>query len=420
MYTFIYLPDDGMWSVGPEYFKQLKEYFESCTQKLVLFNHFNILSVYNKSNIYDMNGLYYSYTQEQLTLDDILVDDVELQFTKQKIDLFYRTHPTNTIPPITILSEYYYKLFLSLTDTFDLIENEVSTAEYTSYLKRKNVFQTLNTDGISINKNLIDAVLSDEESVTEIKDTQAFRLMNTLQYESSIIHPKYYFSRTPVGRIMSSYKKINMLALNKKDLSRCLFNSRFENGKLVYFDFDGMHLRLFSNLIGFDIPLDVPAHKFMTGYLSGVDYETLSDEAIKIGKRKTWQYMYGYEHDDIEFCQLADEFKRTKLSKAVTPLGRFVHDNIDESKKLNYHMQKYEVDYITIALQKIIDYITANNLEMKVVLYEYDGLMFDIPKHEFGEAGVLKQILETTLDEYQMKVRMFSGTNYSDMNFVIF
>ena len=128
---------------------------------------------------------------------------------------------------------------------------------------------------------------------------------------------------TTTGRPSNSNKGINYAALNKDDGTREKYISRFENGKLIEFDYDAYHLRLIANLIGIDQP--------------------------------------------------PGSFHKRKLYKKNL-------DNMNPQKLFNYYIQAYETEMNSKALINILNLL--EDYSSKMVLYIYDAFLFDIDPNE--------------------------------------
>ena len=88
--------------------------------------------------------------------------------------------------------------------------------------------------------------------------------------------------------------------MNKKDGSRKPYVSRYKNGVLVEMDYDGYHLRLIGERIGYDFPKG-SVHEHMSEFY-GVDYEE--------SKKLSFQYLYGFT--PYEVSQLNPFFIRVE------------------------------------------------------------------------------------------------------------
>ena len=167
--------------------------------------------------------------------------------------MYYRKKNINTIIPVLKHLEYCRELAKVLKDTIEEYEEHVN---------------------VSYNNDVLD-------NLTYIEQ-------NGLQMANEVAYSEYNIY-TSTGRPSNRFGGINFAALNKTDGSRKHFISRFRNGVLVEMDFDGYHLRLIADKVGYEFP-EGSVHEHMAK-LYGVDY----DEA----KGLSFQYLYGFIPDDI-------------------------------------------------------------------------------------------------------------------------
>ena len=134
-------------------------------------------------------------------------------------------------------------------------------------------------------------LINDSDNMTynnEVLVNLSYIEENGLQTTEGMVYSEYNIY-TSTGRPSNRFGGMNFAALNKKDGSREKFISRYKNGVLVEMDYDGYHLRLIADRIGYEFSQG-SVHKHMAG-LYGVDY----DEA----KSLSFQYLYGYIPDEI-------------------------------------------------------------------------------------------------------------------------
>lgn len=368
-------------------------------------------------NYIDIRGLYYISTGNSLDKNELLKIN-SFQEIFQKLQTFNLIHSKNNIiPTVGLLSEFGLLISQYYKSLFHQFHSNISTVDYKAYLLRVNLFQELKNNGICVNGNFINQILLDEKSKNILKDKNK-KLYNTIlnfsDNDKNIIYPEYYLDRTPTGRVMSSYKFTNMMALNKSDITRKLIKSRFHKGRLFDFDFDGMQLRIISNLIGFDIPSECKAHKFMASYKLNIDYKAVTEEQIKEAKEAIWKVVYG-EENIPNFSDKLHKFIKNNILESKTPLGRKIKKSLGNHYRLNYFINEYEVDYITLVLLQISNYIKEENLKMVVSMYTYDGLVIDCPPEEFNNIKDIKNIAENVLASNIYPVRIKIGKNFKDM-----
>ena len=205
-------------------------------------------------------------------------------------------------------------------------------------------------------------------------------------YTEKGIEYTQYNPYTSTGRPSNRYAGINYAALNKEDGSRDRFTSRFENGKIIEFDFDAYHIRLMAEVVGYKFP-NTSVHEYL-----GKQYfnkSTLTEEEYKESKALSFKILYGgipKEMREIEFFGKVHNFtrdlwKQFKSKKFITTylLQRRLHaDNLTEMnapKLFNYYLQALETESNVLILKEVFKVLSS--YESKLVLYTYDSFTFD-------------------------------------------
>ena len=123
----------------------------------------------------------------------------------------------------------------------------------------------------------------------EVLDNLSYIESTGLQTTEDMVYSEYNLY-TSTGRPSNRFGGLNFAALNKKDGSREKFISRYKNGVLVEMDYDGYHLRLIADRIGYEFPKG-SVHEHMAK-LYGTDYSE--------AKSLSFQYLYGYIPKEIQ------------------------------------------------------------------------------------------------------------------------
>jgi len=124
---------------------------------------------------------------------------------------------------------------------------------------------------------------------------------------------------TTTGRTSNRYGNINFAALNKKDGTREIFQSRFENGLMLMMDFESFHLRLIADIIGYEFPTDRPVHEYLTQQY--FNKQELTSEEYDEGKSITFSLLYGESRDE----NVPEFFKR--VYQYIDMLGVLIETN---------------------------------------------------------------------------------------------
>ena len=205
-------------------------------------------------------------------------------------------------------------------------------------------------------------------------------------YTSKGLEYTQYNPYTSTGRPSNRYGGINYAALNKEDGSRDRFVSRFDQGKMLEFDFDAYHIRLMAEVVGYTFP-DTSVHEYLGKQYFGKD--ELTEEEYRESKALSFKIIYGgipKEMREIEFFGKVHEFtrelwKQFKSKKFITTylLTRRLHaDNLTEMnapKLFNYYLQALETESNVLILKEVFKVMSG--YKSKLVLYTYDSFTFD-------------------------------------------
>ena len=240
---------------------------------------------------------------------------------------------------------------------------------------------------------------------------------NGLQTTEGMVYSEYNIY-TSTGRPSNRFGGMNFAALNKKDGSREKFISRYKNGVLVEMDYDGYHLRLIADRIGYEFSQG-SVHKHMAG-LYGVDY----DEA----KSLSFQYLYGYIPDEIRsnneyfnkvhtYIQgLWSQYKSKEFIVSDIYSKKIYKKNLvdmNANKLFNYTIQLMETESNMKVLSELIPKIDNDDYKSKLVLYNYDAFVFDFNMEDgLDYLMKVKGILE---QKGKFPVKVSWGLNYHEM-----
>ena len=334
-------------------------------------NHFIKLD-----NVIDVNLIHYMATNVPLSIEEI--DTNAHNFFNMR---YYKKENINTIIPVLKHLEKCRKISQLLKDTI---------AKYNSYVN-----MTYNN---------------------EVLDNLTYIESNGLQTTTELVYSEYNVF-TSTGRPSNRFGGINFAALNKTDGSRKHFISRFKNGVLVEFDFDGYHLRLIADKVNYKFP-EGSVHKHMAKFYGDVTY----DES----KNRSFQYLYG--HIPIDVVQINPFFGKVhdfviELWKVYNSKEFIVSDiynrriyknnlsDMNPNKLFNYTIQLMETENNMKVLSKLIPEIKDDR--SKLVLYSYDSFLFDFNMEDGLE--YLEKVKNLLEQDGKFPVKVSWGLNYHEM-----
>ena len=333
-------------------------------------NHFIKLN-----DVIDINLLHYLATSIPLYIDDI--DTNAHHFFNMR---YYKRNNINNIIPVLKHLEKCREIASILKDTIE---------KYEAYVN------------LSYNN--------------EVLDNLSYIESNGLQTVDGTVHSEYNIY-TSTGRPSNRFGGTNFAALNKTDGSRKPYVSRFKNGVLVEMDFDGYHLRLIADKVGYKFP-EGSVHEHMAKFY-GVDYEE--------SKQKSFQYLYGFIPQDVieinpYFSRVHDyiedlwkEWKSKEFIVSDIYNKRIYKRNLSDmssNKLFNYTIQLMETENNMKVLTKLIPEIENN--KSKLILYSYDSFLFDFNIEDGLE--YLKKIKDIIEQDGKFPVKVSWGLNYHEM-----
>jgi len=332
------------------------------------FNH-----IVKWKNVIDINLQYYMEHNQPLYIEDITTNTHDY-FNRK----YYKLKGVNCIVPILKHLELCRKLSNEFQKHIDLPVHKI------------------------YNDNIIDNLTYLESS--------------GLRYDREIVYSEYN-PYTSTGRPSNRFGGINFAALNKTDGSRKPFQSRFENGMLVEFDYDAYHLRLIGEVVDYKFP-EGSVHKHMARFYGDVTY----DES----KNRSFQYLYG--HIPIEVVQMNpffgavhdyinkiwDEYKQRDFITSNIYNKKILRKNLSEmnrNKLFNYMIQLMETENNMKMLSNLIPFLES--YKSKLILYSYDSFLFDFNLDD--GVDFLNKIKEIIESNGLFPTKTSKGTNYHEM-----
>ena len=204
------------------------------------------------------------------------------------------------------------------------------------------------------------------------------------------------------SRPTNAFNSVNFAAIPKSDRHRKCF--RPTGDYFVELDFDGYHLRLLSEQIGYTLSSE-SAHNQLAKHYFGTEY--ITEEQYLKAKQINFQAIYGKipeEHKNLEIFQKIQQYidgmwktfeKDGVIYNPISdkPFSKSLKE-MHPVKLMNYMMQSLETARNILILKDVLRYL--QNKKTKAVLYTYDALLFDFHKDEGKETlEDIKEILES-------------------------
>jgi hypothetical protein len=319
---------------------------------------------------------------------------LEYKYNNNTIDWFYRKYESkpdiNTLIPITKLYERCEERFKSVKSYIDEIHISDATvvpSGFQFYNKTAtNVFFLIEQNGVGID-------IEDFNKIHKPRNP----ILNT--YDSSVFTSYNLYNAT--SRPTNTFNSVNFAAINKSEEYRKCFKPK--NDYFVEFDFDGYHLRLLCEQIGYPLT-DESAHKQLAKHYFGT--EDISEEQYLEAKQINFQAIYGKipeEHSELKIFKEIQKYIDNmwslfkKSGVVFNPIsGKPFTGNLKEmhpTKLMNYMMQSLETSNNILILKDVLRYL--RDKKTFITLYTYDAILFDFSKEDSKETlQGIKEIME--------------------------
>jgi len=368
-------------SEGLNVSKERVQQLLNCFTTLYTFNKKNFLYHFSHGNINDINLMYSMAEYESL----------ELPNPPQVISWYYNHHrekpDLNSIIPISKLFERCERNFRSLEEVIN---------DY-QYILELPAWQFYNRDATGV------FYLAEQSGIRVIYDqflekfTPAYprySLKDNIAYTS-------YNLYNPTSRPTSAFNSVNFAAIPKKEEFRKCFIPR--RGRFVEFDFDGYHIRLIAEVVGYEFTPESVHTQLGRLYF---DKEELTEDEYRQSKTNTFQIMYGGVPDKWRYIEFFDKVAEytNKLWKefiengvVYAPISQkpfySTLKDMNPQKLFNYVIQSLETSRNVLILKQVLGFLRTK--KTKVTLYTYDAILFDFDLEDGKETlENLKKILE--------------------------
>jgi len=358
------------------------------TSKLYTLNKKDLLYHFNLQGAIDISLLYSMTYYERL---EYTKENTTLNYFYNK---FKDQYNINQLVPISKLYESSEKIYnqikkaieIEIPDCFDFY-NKTAT----------NVFFLLEQSGLGVYYEAFNKLFTPRNPIYNTVDNSVFTNYNLYNATS---------------RPTNAFNSVNFAALPKSNEHRKCF--RPTGDYFVEFDFDGYHLRLLADQIGYKLT-DESAHKQLAKLY--FDKEEITDEEYAEAKQINFHAIYGKIPEKWAFLDIferIDKFIKELWARYETdgkvlapisgkPFTKKLKD-MNPQKLMNYVMQSLETSRNIIILKEVLRYL--KDKKTKAVLYTYDSILFDFNKEDGKE---LLENLEEILSEngkYPVKFKL--------------
>jgi hypothetical protein len=208
--------------------------------------------------------------------------------------------------------------------------------------------------------------------------------------QDSIAYTSYNLYNS-TSRPTNAFNSVNYAAIPKAPEFRKAIIP--QNDLFVEFDFDGYHLRLLCEQIGYELT-EESAHMQLARLYFGKD--EIAEEDYAKAKQINFHAIYGKIPPEYAFLEVFEKIQThiDKLWKQFQIEGyiedpisgkRFTNElkDMHPQKLMNYMMQSLETSRNILILKDLAMYL--QNKKTKIALYTYDAIVFDFDKREGRE-----------------------------------
>lgn len=354
---------------------------------------YELLSSASKLYTLDKKALLYHFNLQDaidLSLLYSMTKYERLEYSKDlsTINFFYnKFQDFKNINQLIPLSKLYESCEKAYEKVQDIIKYEIPSG-FDFYNKTAtNVFFLLEQSGLGIYYDEFNKLFKPRNP-----------LYNTIDNKVLTSYNLYNATSRPTN----AFNSVNFAAIPKTEQHRKCFHPT--NDYFVEFDFDGYHLRLLSEQIGYELT-DESAHKQLAKQY--FNKEQITDEEYNQAKQINFHAIYGKIPEKYAFLDVFEKIdgfikglwtEYETNGRVLAPISNKPFTkalkNMNPQKLMNYIMQSLETSRNILILKEVLRYL--QDKKTKVVLYTYDALLFDYNKED-GKKTLekLQEILET-------------------------
>lgn len=300
-----------------------------------------------------------------------------------------------------------------------------------------------------------------------LKYRQISKLYNTyLDAYAQMINPKndriytlFNQFNTTTGRLSSSEPNLQNIPVRTEEGKniRKIFVPSSLNGYIVTADYSQIELRLLANFSGDEKLINafnngVDIHTLTASEVFGVDVSMVTPQMRRSAKAINFGIVYGisdyglsqnisttvaearnyiksyferyprilkYMEDNVEFCKqngyVTTMFGRRRYIPEINS-SQYVTRQFGERAAKNMPLQGSASDIIKIAMIKVHDELTKNNMRSKLILQVHDELIIDCVAEELEQVkNILRDCMQNVVDlDVKLEVNVSYGKNWFD------
>ena len=350
-----------------------------------------VLGKFKELYVWDKKAFFYHFLINNLTDVQLLIslnkyEKIDLPTFNSTINYYYNKFgnhsQVNSLIPITKLIETCENN-LDILIPFFKFHKDISFDFYNNTATK--VFYMLEQSGLRVTY---------EAFVNMFKpNNPSYNVLDNISYT-------YYNLYNTTCRPTNSFNSINYAAIPHKDEYRKTIIPK--NDKFVEYDFDGYHLRLLCNEIGYDLTEESAHTQIARLYYNK---EEITEEEYVKAKQMNFQALYGNIPQEYKklplFIKIQEYIDKlwlefNAIGSVLCPLSnrKYTEElkDMNPPKLMNYVMQNLETSNNILILKDVLNYLKDKSTS--IALYTYDAILFDYNEEDGkGTLNDLKTIM---------------------------
>ena len=304
----------------------------------------------------DLNSYLHFYIDDTVNIQDFYTKTIE-NFTSR----YYNSKKLNQIIPLSKLIEFAEGIILYTLPYFKPEKISEGCRNYSDDFL--NIFRFIETNDIPVGDEM--------------------KKQNYMWY-------------TATSRPSNAWNNFNFSAMNKNDGTRNKIHSRFDDGKLVQFDYDAFHIKLLAKILDYkftkhpyeeiaeELNLTIPYDEVKSRVFQNI-YGNITDQFIQHPFFQRVQAMIDELYEQYQSQGYIESYfygKRFREIEDPTP-----------NKVFNYFLQSLETEYNVRKIKTILPMLASRKTVF--CMYLYDAFVFDTHPDELDFIPQLKRAFET-------------------------
>ena len=370
-----------------------------------------VLSSFNELYVLDKKQFLYFFSHKNIIDVSLLYslneyENLELPNPVRHYSNMYHRHGTkfdlNKIIPIAIHYQNGEENYAVVSRVVKRYKNFVNDPSWTFYnTLYTGVFYLVEEQGMRYQYGNFEEIYKPQHLPYNTRD--------------GIIYTSYNLHNI-TSRPSNAFNSINFVAIPHKEPFRRAFIPK--NDYLLEFDFDGYHIRLIADIVGYEFTPESLHTQLGRLYF---DKDELTEEEYRQSKNNTFQILYGGVPDKWRYIEFFDRVHHyiqgmwrqfVEEGEIRCPISNKKYNkevgDMHAQKLFNYVIQNLETSRNVLILKNVIQLL--RDKQTKVILYTYDAILLDFSKQDGVE--ILHQLESILSEDSKFPVKYKYGKDY--------